>query len=147
MKKITIILIISICLIIMTGFGISVATQNSVKSDNILNLPFSLNDVISVDVNYFVGVPTNNNTVLQITDEKTIETLFQQINGISYEQNQLPIIYGSTVIKFVFQLENEEIHDYVYEQHDNGGVLSSKSDEFEYQISKDMTLILDELNQ
>lgn len=146
MKKITIILIISICLIIMTGFGISVATQNSVKSDNILNLPFSLNDVISVDVNYFVGVPTNN-TVLQITDEKTIETLFQQINGISYEQNQLPIIYGSTVIKFVFQLENEEIHDYVYEQHDNGGVLSSKSDEFEYQISKDMTLILDELNQ
>ena len=56
MKKITIILIISICLIIMTGFGISVATQNSVKSDNILNLPFSLNDVISVDVNYFVGV-------------------------------------------------------------------------------------------
>jgi len=146
MKKITIILIISICLIIMTGFGISVATQNSVKSDNILNLPFSLNDVISVDVNYFVGVPTNN-TVLQITDEKTIETLFQQINGISYEQNQLPIIYGSTVIKFVFRLENEEIHDYVYEQHDNGGVLSSKSDEFEYQISKDMTLILDELNQ
>ena len=146
MKKTTIILIISICLIIMTGFGISVATQNSVKSDNILNLPFSLNDVISVDVNYFVGVPTNN-TVLQITDEKTIETLFQQINGISYEQNQLPIIYGSTVIKFVFQLENEEIHDYVYEQHDNGGVLSSKSDEFEYQISKDMTLILDELNQ
>ena len=146
MKKITIILIISICLIIMTGFGISVATQNSVKSDNILNLPFSLNDVISVDVNYFVGVPTNN-TVLQITDEKTIETLFQQINGISYEQNQLPIIYGSTVIKFVFQLENEEIHDYVYEQHDNGGVLSSKSDEFEYQISKEMTLILDELNQ
>lgn len=149
MKKITIILIISTCLIIMTGFGISVATHNSDKpdiADNILNLPFSLNDIISVDVNSYVGVP-NNNMVIQITDKKTIETLFQQLNGIPYEQNQLPIVYGSTVIKFVFQLENEEYHDYVFEQHDNGGVLSSKSDEFEYQISKDMTLILDELIQ
>ena len=138
MKKLTLIMIISCCLLLS-------ACDNNATQQGI-ELPFSLEDILEIELTYHTGDPANaqQKIVTGLEDINYIHSLFS--SEIHLEQRKKDYTNPSAVLRIRFCLNDG--HGYSMEYQSIGvkkGLLSSSDGDFAYSTPTDVIWLWEQL--